>query len=158
MRNARLRRLPRRSETKPARAPSAAGVVQTHGLHDVGVQVYDLASGRDQSDDDDECDQGEDERELDHPLSFLSFPAALELHQSGFRPRSLTAEPPVLVVARSSASSTTTRTIRFRQKWLRSALSRGLAGLAAMSAVSRIVSACTVLPLRNSSASVASRG
>src|SRR4029077_6918756 len=120
-----------------------------------GVQVHHLASRRDQGDDDDERDEGKDERELDHPLSFLEF---LELHQSGFRPRSLTAEPGVLVAAWTSACSTTTRTIRFRQKWLRSALSRGLAGLAAMSAVSRITSACARFPFRNCSAAVASSG
>src|SRR6266851_4140975 len=140
---------------RPRLRSSAACVVDAHRLDDVGVQVHDLASRRDEGDDDDERDQGQDERELDHPLSFL---ASFELHQSGFRPRSLTVEPGVLVVASARACSTTTRTMRLRQKWLRSALSRGLAGLAAMSAVSRIVSACTLFPFRNSSAAVASSG
>src|SRR5690242_11399011 len=70
---------------------SAADVVAAHGRRHVGIQVDDLPACRDQRDQHDQCNQGEDERVLNHALPGLN---AEETHQS---PRSLTIEAGRLV-------------------------------------------------------------
>src|SRR6266550_2874751 len=131
---------------------SAPHVVVAHGGRDVRVDVHQLAAGGDQRDDHDEGDERKNKRVLDHSL------CGLQVQLAHHRPESLTTEAPPLVVARAKACSTTTRTIRFRQKWLRSALSRGFAGLAASSAASRTTSASSRFPFRKASAAGASSG
>src|SRR5439155_5142412 len=123
-----------------------------HGGRDVGVHVHELAARRDQSNDHDEGDQRKNERVLDHSL------CGLQVQLLHHRPESLTTEAPLLVVAWAKACSTTTRTMRFRQKWLRSALSSGLSGLAASSAASRTTSGSRRLPFRKTSAAHATSG
>src|SRR5438093_10539182 len=131
---------------------SAADVVLAHRRDDVGVQVDDLTSRGDERHDHDQSHQGEDERVFDHALARLS-----PCDPSSHWPASLTVEPPAPIASRI-ACSTTTRTIRLRQKWVRSALSRGLAGFAARSAAAWITSLSSRLPARNSPAAAASRG
>src|SRR6266568_3058155 len=130
----------------------AAHLVVAHGRGDIRVDVQHLAASRDQSNDHDQGDKRKNQRVLDHSL------CGLQVQLAHHRPESLTTEAPPLVVARANACSTTTRTIRFRQKWLRSALSRGFAGLAASSAASRTTSASSRFPFRKTSAAVASNG
>src|SRR4029077_18594223 len=125
---------------------SAADVVLAHRGHYVGVQVDDLTPGGDERHDHDQGHQGEDERVFDHALSRLS-----SCNPSSHWPASLTVEPPAPIASRS-ACSTTTRTIRLRQKWVRSALSRGRAGFAASSAAATITSWSSRFPARNSPA------
>src|SRR5579864_6014074 len=115
-------------------------------------EYRDLPAGGDEGHDDDEGDEGEDQGVLDHALSGLSFLGAG--HQAV---ESLTVEP-FAPVAAAIACSTTTRTIRLRQKWLRSALSSGLAGLAASSAAAVTVSGSRRLPTRKAAAAGASSG
>src|SRR6266446_5331779 len=131
---------------------SAADVVLAHRRHDVGVQVDDLTPGSDERHDHDQGHQGEDKRVFDHALARLS-----PCDPSSHWPESLTVEP-LAPIASRIARSTTTLTIRLRQKWVRSALSRGLAGFAASSAAAWITSWSSRLPARNSPAAVASRG
>src|SRR5262249_21678245 len=113
----------------------------------------DLSPGRDQGHEHDQSDQGEDERVLDHALSGL--PRKPWNHEIA---ESLTVEPPNLIAAATIAFSTTTRTIRLRQKWARSALSRGLGGLAERRAAPARDSRPRRFPGRNSAAAPASSG
>src|SRR5438132_5917272 len=62
---------PRRRTSVPPAKGSAPYVVVTHGRADVGEQIYELAACGDQRDDDDERNEGEDERVLNHSLSRL---------------------------------------------------------------------------------------
>src|SRR5438105_9405112 len=131
---------------------SAADVVLAHRRDDVRVEVDYLAAGGDQRHDHDQSHEREDERVFDHALGRLA-PCGPSFHW----PASLTVEPPA-PIASMIACSTTTRTIRLRQKWVRSALSRGLAGFAASSAAALITPWSSRLPARNSPAAVASSG
>src|SRR6266581_385042 len=133
-------------------AGSAPHVVVTHLGGDVREHVDELAAGGDERHDHDQSHQGEDKRVFDHALTRLS-----PCDPSSHWPASLTVEPPAPIASRI-ACSTTTRTIRLRQKWVRSALSRGLAGFAARSAAAWITSWPSRFPARNSPAALASSG
>src|SRR5205814_10121507 len=115
-------------------------------------EVDYLATRGDQRHDHDQGHEREDERVFDHALARLS-PCGPSSHW----PASLTVEPPA-PIASMIACSTTTRTIRLRQKWVRSALSSGLAGRAASSAAWSIASPSSRLPFRKASAAVAWSG